>query len=83
MNKCGGMNVSSGREPKPQRTALKNGPSLRYGYERRSLLSEEKPLKPTPPWKSKLTSFPEVHYRGGRQNFLPEEMNIMRLICPF
>ena len=41
------MNVSPGREPKAQRTALKNGPSPRYGYERRSLLSEEKPLKPT------------------------------------
>ena len=41
------MNVSSDREPKAQRIALKNGPSPRYGYEQRSLLSEEKPLKPT------------------------------------
>ena len=40
------MNVSSGQEPKAERTTLKNEPSPRYGYERRSLLSEEK-LKPT------------------------------------
>ena len=41
------MKVSSDQEPKAQRIALKNGPNPRYGYEQRSLLSEEKPLKPT------------------------------------
>ena len=34
------MNVSSGQEPKAERTTLKNGPSPRYGFERRSLLSK-------------------------------------------